>query len=170
MLRGGNAGAEARQGPSRCAATLGGSTVPKYEYLCKDCGEKLEVAQSFTDEALSECPVCGGVLRKVFGSIGVVLKGSGFYRNDSRTSSSGRPRSESGSSDAGGSDKASSESSASDKSVTSDSSEAGIATKTSDPSPNKPKEGSKPAKESGSPKKAASASGSAGSGVSARSA
>jgi putative FmdB family regulatory protein len=58
--------------------------MPTYEYSCKSCGEHLEVVQSFKDEALTECPNCGGDLRKVFGSIGIVFKGSGFYRNDSR--------------------------------------------------------------------------------------
>lgn len=58
--------------------------MPVYEYACKACGHHLEVSQSFKDEPLTECPVCAGPLRKVFGSIGVVLKGSGFYRTDSR--------------------------------------------------------------------------------------
>ena len=58
--------------------------MPVYEYACKACGHHLEVSQSFKDEPLTECPVCGGALRKVFHSIGVVLKGSGFYRTDSR--------------------------------------------------------------------------------------
>ena len=58
--------------------------MPVYEYACKACGHHLEVSQSFKDEPLTECPVCGGQLRKVFHSIGVVLKGSGFYRTDSR--------------------------------------------------------------------------------------
>jgi putative FmdB family regulatory protein len=62
--------------------------VPKYQYQCKDCGEALEVQQSFTDDALTVCPNCGGDLRKVFNAVGVVFKGSGFYRNDSRSSSS----------------------------------------------------------------------------------
>ena len=62
--------------------------MPTYEYSCKSCGEHLEVVQSFKDGALSECPNCGGVLRKVFGSIGIVFKGSGFYRNDSRAGQS----------------------------------------------------------------------------------
>ena len=64
--------------------------MPKYEYACKSCGEHLEVVQSFKDSALTECPSCGGRLRKVFGSIGIVLKGSGFYRTDNRTSSAPR--------------------------------------------------------------------------------
>ena len=52
--------------------------MPTYEYRCKDCGEGLEVVQAFTDDALTECPNCGGDLRKVFGSIGISFKGSGF--------------------------------------------------------------------------------------------
>ena len=62
--------------------------MPTYEYRCKACGQHLEVVQSFTDDALTECPGCGGELRKVFGSIGIAFKGSGFYRNDSRSTSS----------------------------------------------------------------------------------
>ena len=58
--------------------------MPTYEYLCQDCDQPLEVFQSFTDDALTVCPECGGSLRKVFGSVGVVFKGSGFYRTDSR--------------------------------------------------------------------------------------
>ncbi len=58
--------------------------MPTYEYACKACGEHLEVVQSFKDDALTECPNCGGELRKVFGAIGIAFKGSGFYRNDSR--------------------------------------------------------------------------------------
>ena len=65
--------------------------MPKYEYACKSCGEHLEVVQSFKDDALTECPACGGRLRKVFGSIGIAFKGSGFYRTDNR---SGPPKSE----------------------------------------------------------------------------
>jgi putative FmdB family regulatory protein len=74
--------------------------VPTYEYRCKDCGEHLEVVQSFTDDALTTCPACQGTLRKVFGSIGITFKGSGFYKTDSRGSSS---RSASSSSDSGSS-------------------------------------------------------------------
>ena len=62
--------------------------MPTYEYLCQDCEEPLEVFQSFTDDALTVCPACGGALRKVYGSVGVVFKGSGFYRTDSRDSKS----------------------------------------------------------------------------------
>ncbi len=62
--------------------------MPTYEYACKNCGEHLEVVQSFKDDALTTCPACGGPLRKVFGSIGISFKGSGFYKTDSRNSSS----------------------------------------------------------------------------------
>ena len=62
--------------------------MPTYEYACTSCGEHLEVVQSFRDDPLSACPACGGPLRKVFGSIGVVFKGSGFYKTDSRSASS----------------------------------------------------------------------------------
>lgn len=61
--------------------------MPTYEYACKSCGEHLEVVQSFKDDPLSKCAICGGPLRKVFGSIGIAFKGSGFYRNDSRSAS-----------------------------------------------------------------------------------
>ena len=62
--------------------------MPTYEYVCKSCGEPLEVFQSFHDEPLKVCPKCRGELRKVFGSIGITFKGSGFYRTDSRSNSS----------------------------------------------------------------------------------
>jgi putative FmdB family regulatory protein len=62
--------------------------MPTYEYRCKDCGEHLEVVQAFTDDALTECPACGGQLRKVFGNIGITFKGSGFYKTDSRSKKS----------------------------------------------------------------------------------
>ena len=58
--------------------------MPTYEYACKSCGKHLEVVQSFKDDALTTCPACGGPLRKVFGSIGISFKGSGFYKTDSR--------------------------------------------------------------------------------------
>ena len=58
--------------------------MPKYEYACKSCGEHLEVVQSFTDAPLTECPACGGPLRKVFSAPAITFKGSGFYRTDNR--------------------------------------------------------------------------------------
>ena len=62
--------------------------MPTYQYACTACGEQLEAVQSFTDSPLTECPACGGALRKVFSADGVVFKGSGFYKNDSRKSGS----------------------------------------------------------------------------------
>jgi len=62
--------------------------VPTYQYQCTECGEGLEAVQKFTDDALTECPNCSGRLKKVFSAVGIVFKGSGFYRNDSRGSSS----------------------------------------------------------------------------------
>jgi putative FmdB family regulatory protein len=62
--------------------------VPTYQYVCNDCGESLEAVQKFSDDALTECPACGGKLRKVYSAVGVVFKGSGFYRNDSRSGGS----------------------------------------------------------------------------------
>ncbi|MDP9445034.1 MAG: FmdB family transcriptional regulator [Actinomycetota bacterium] len=59
--------------------------MPTYQYACTACGDQLEVRQSFSDPALTECPRCQGRLRKVFSAVGVVFKGSGFYRTDSRT-------------------------------------------------------------------------------------
>ena len=61
--------------------------MPTYAYACTACDHDFEAVQSFTDASLTKCPECGGRLRKVFGSVGVVFKGSGFYRNDSRSSS-----------------------------------------------------------------------------------
>ncbi len=59
--------------------------MPAYEYKCKDCGETIEIVQSFTDPPLSACTLCGSSnLKKVFGSVGIVFKGSGFYKTDSR--------------------------------------------------------------------------------------
>jgi putative FmdB family regulatory protein len=60
--------------------------VPTYQYACTECGHQLEAVQSFTDEALTVCPECQGRLRKQFSAVGVVFKGSGFYRTDSRNS------------------------------------------------------------------------------------
>ena len=61
--------------------------MPTYEYACKACGERLEVVQKFSDDPLTECPACGGQLRKVFQAVGIAFKGSGFYKTDSRSGS-----------------------------------------------------------------------------------
>ncbi|MEN9693312.1 MAG: hypothetical protein RLZZ330_956 [Actinomycetota bacterium] len=62
--------------------------MPTYQYTCNGCEELLEIVQDFSDDALTVCPKCGGELKKVFSAAGVVFKGSGFYRNDNRPSSS----------------------------------------------------------------------------------
>ena len=59
--------------------------MPTYQYSCTECGERIEAVQKFTDEPLQICSACGGKLRKVFSPVGIVFKGSGFYRNDSRS-------------------------------------------------------------------------------------
>ncbi len=61
--------------------------MPTYQYACTACGHQLEAVQSFADEPLSECPTCEGRLRKLFSAVGIVFKGSGFYRTDSRSGS-----------------------------------------------------------------------------------
>ena len=76
-------------------------TVPTYQYACTACDHRFEEVQSFTDPSLTECPECAGRLRKLYGSVGVVFKGSGFYRTDSRAKSS----SSTGSSDSGSKEK-----------------------------------------------------------------
>ncbi|NUS10717.1 MAG: FmdB family transcriptional regulator [Streptomyces sp.] len=88
--------------------------MPTYQYQCTECGEGLEAVQKFSDDALTVCPNCSGRLRKVFSAVGVVFKGSGFYRTDSRgSSSSSTPAAKSSSSDSKASDSSSSSSSSS---------------------------------------------------------
>lgn len=74
--------------------------MPTYQYACKkpECGNQFELVQSFTDPAASECPVCAGPVRKVYSAVGVVFKGSGFYRTDSRSGSDGAAKESSGAS------------------------------------------------------------------------
>jgi putative FmdB family regulatory protein len=72
-------------------------TVPTYQYACTTCGHQLEAVQSFADEPLTECPACEGKLRKIFSSVGIVFKGSGFYRTDSRSAPSESSSTEPGS-------------------------------------------------------------------------
>ena len=63
--------------------------MPTYSYRCTECGTAFDVKQAFTDDALTECPTCGGKLRKLFNTVGVTFNGSGFYRTDSRAASGG---------------------------------------------------------------------------------
>lgn len=93
--------------------------MPTYQYVCTDCGEPLEAVQKFSDDALTECPACSGRLRKVFSAVGVVFKGSGFYRNDSRsTTTSSTPASNGKDSSSSSSDSGKSSSDSSTKSST----------------------------------------------------
>ena len=96
--------------------------MPTYEYRCKACGTELEVVQSFTDDALTTCESCGGELRKVFGAVGISFKGSGFYKNDSRSGSGAKTSATSSSGEGGGSGSDGSSSSESSSSSTSESS------------------------------------------------
>lgn len=64
--------------------------MPTYSYRCTECDTAFDIQQAFTDNTLTECPACGGKLRKVYSSIGVSFTGSGFYRNDSRAESGGK--------------------------------------------------------------------------------
>jgi putative FmdB family regulatory protein len=72
--------------------------VPTYSYRCTECGTAFDTQQSFTDDALTECPTCGGRLRKLFNTVGVTFNGSGFYRTDSRAAAATPAKSDSGSS------------------------------------------------------------------------
>jgi putative FmdB family regulatory protein len=85
--------------------------VPTYSYECTECGNRFDIVQAFTDDTLTTCEKCTGRLRKLFNSVGIVFKGSGFYRNDSRdagqkskSSSNGSSSGDSGSSSSGSSD------------------------------------------------------------------
>lgn len=104
--------------------------MPTYSYACRDCDHAFDLQQAFSDDALTVCPNCGGTLRKVYGSVGVVFKGSGFYRTDSRKGAvNPNPKvpaaSTSGAGSSGGSDSSSSSSSSSNASSSSGGSAAG---------------------------------------------
>ncbi|WP_132424295.1 FmdB family zinc ribbon protein [Pseudonocardia endophytica] len=101
--------------------------MPTYQYACTACDHRFDAVQAFSDDALTECPECGGKLRKVFSSVGIVFKGSGFYRTDSRGGSVNGSGSDSGKSESGTSESGSSSSesnSSSSSSSSSDSSKA----------------------------------------------
>lgn len=85
--------------------------MPTYQYACTECGHSFEQFQSFSEDALTVCPQCEGKLRKLFNAVGVVFKGSGFYRTDSRSSSSSAEPAKSGPSSSPSSDSSSSTSS-----------------------------------------------------------
>ena len=100
--------------------------MPTYQYACTACDHRFEAVQSFTDASLTDCPACSGPLRKVFSSVGIVFKGSGFYRTDSRSGGGGvAAKSDSAKSDSGSSDSGSSTGGAKESSSSSSSSSAG---------------------------------------------
>nr|WP_202421709.1 FmdB family zinc ribbon protein [Gordonia sp. SID5947] len=94
-------------------------SVPTYSYACTECDNKFDIVQSFSEDSLSECPQCTGRLRKLFNSVGIVFKGSGFYRTDSRSGSSSSETSSSSSSSESSSSSSSSDSSSSSSSSSS---------------------------------------------------
>jgi len=101
--------------------------VPTYQYACTECGDRSEVVQRFSDDPLTVCTTCGGKLRKIFSPVGIVFKGSGFYRTDSRNGASSVPaaKESAGNGSNGSSSESSSGSSDSAKSGGSGSSDAG---------------------------------------------
>jgi putative FmdB family regulatory protein len=106
--------------------------VPTYQYACTACDHRFDAVQSFSDASLTVCPVCSGVLRKVFSSVGIVFKGSGFYRTDSRagvgaTVAKSESKSESGGSSEGSSGGSSSEKGGSSSEKPSEKSSSGTA-------------------------------------------
>jgi putative FmdB family regulatory protein len=91
--------------------------LPTYSYACTECDDRFDVVQAFTDDALTTCEKCSGRLRKLFNSVGVVFKGSGFYRTDSREESKKSKSPSNGSSDAASSSGSSDKSGSSEKST-----------------------------------------------------
>jgi putative FmdB family regulatory protein len=125
--------------------------MPTYEYSCTKCGEHLEAVQSFSDDPLKRCPACGGKLKKVFGNVGIVFKGSGFYKTDSRNST--KAAATSTTSEKTGSDKSGSDKSGSDKSSSGSDSASTSTSKSDSGTPSKDSGSTKSS--SGTPSKAA---------------
>ena len=129
--------------------------VPTYSYACTECDNRFDAVQAFTEDALTTCPQCSGRLRKLFNSVGVVFKGSGFYRTDSREASKSAVASDSGSSTgSSGSDKSGSDKSGSDKSG---SDKSGSDKSGSDKSGSEKKSSDKPSSGSAAPSSSAAA-------------
>lgn len=105
--------------------------MPTYQYACKECDHRFEAVQSFSDASLTECPECTGPLRKLYGAVGVIFKGSGFYRTDSRSESKSSSSSTKSNSDSGSASKDSkSETKTESKSTSSDSKSSSSSTTT----------------------------------------
>ena len=125
--------------------------MPTYVYACTECDHRFEAQQAFSDDALTECPNCGGKLRKVFNSVGIVFKGSGFYRTDSRS------KSESGASSSPTSDTSPKDTSSKNPSSTSSDS-GGSSSGRSDSSSSKTSSGSSGSTTNSAPSKSSSTS------------
>ena len=109
------------------------SPVPTYAYACTECEHRFDIVQSFSDEALTECPECGGRLRKLFNAVGVVFKGGGFYRTDSRSADKGGSGSGSSSRDSSSAGSSSTSSSSSAPTAAGSSSTPAVASGASSP-------------------------------------
>ena len=134
--------------------------MPTYSYACTECDNRFDAVQAFTEDALTTCPQCSGRLRKLFNSVGVVFKGSGFYRTDSREASKSAVANDSGSSaGSSGSDKSGSDKSGSDKSGSdkSGSDKSGSDKSGSDKSGSDKKSSDKPSSGSAAPSSSAAA-------------
>jgi len=107
--------------------------VPTYSYACTECGDRFDAVQAFTDSALTTCAKCNGRLRKLFGNVGVVFKGSGFYRTDSRESAKTSAKSSSSSSNGDAASSESTSSSSSEKSSSTSSNGSGFSSTSSAP-------------------------------------
>jgi putative FmdB family regulatory protein len=108
--------------------------VPTYSYACTECGDRFDAVQAFSDSALTTCAKCNGRLRKLFGNVGVVFKGSGFYRNDSRDSAKSSATSSSSSSN-GSAGSESTSSSSTEKSSSEKSSSSGSSSSSTSSAP-----------------------------------
>ena len=125
--------------------------MPTYEYACAECGERLEAVQKFTDDPLTVCPACGGKLRKLFSPVGIVFKGSGFYRNDSRVSASNGAKDKQQNGSSAGSSSTTEKSSGTDqKTPSSGSSSSGSSSSSSGSSSGSSSNGAKPGAKTGS--------------------
>jgi putative FmdB family regulatory protein len=108
--------------------TISEDFVPTYSYACTECANRFDAVQAFSDDALTTCPKCNGRLRKLFGNVGVVFKGSGFYRTDSRESAKSSTNGSSSNSDSSSSSASSSEKKSSSSDSTSSSNSSAPAT------------------------------------------
>ncbi|MGV9802822.1 FmdB family zinc ribbon protein [Mycobacterium sp. NPDC003449] len=107
--------------------------MPTYSYACTECGNRFDAVQAFSDDALTSCPKCSGKLRKLFGSVGVVFKGSGFYRTDNRESAKSSSNGSAKGSEGGSPEKSDKPAKPAEKSSSSDSSSSSSSSSSSAP-------------------------------------